>query len=179
MICNPGPDILSDVDRLDEPPALSLLPRNGIYTIVVQLKEDEEIRVGSLGTITVGKGFYAYTGSAMGRGALSLRSRVLRHIKRDKKLRWHIDYLTSSRSSVVVGIVASLVDRKFECIVASTLNSLTRFVEGFGCSDCKCNSHLALLPFSSAHECIKFVEGTYRRLGLPPTSLILPFCQGT
>lgn len=173
MICNPGSDTLSDVDRLDEPPTISLFPQNGIYTLIIRLKEDEEIRIGSLGTIVLGKGFYAYTGSAMGRGALSLPGRVLRHIKRDKKLRWHIDYLTSSRSSTVVGIVISHVDRKFECVVASTINSLTRCVKGFGCSDCKCLSHLALLQSSNVYECIEFVEGVYRRLGLSTTSLIL------
>lgn len=170
MTYNPGPEVGDDVLRLDEP--LLLLPVKGVYTILIELKEDSVIRIGSLGLVGLKKGYYAYTGSAVGRGALSLRRRVLRHLKKEKKLKWHIDYLTSSKLSMVIGIVASEASKSFECAVASAMNSLTSFVKGFGCSDCSCSSHLAILPFSTTSECMNFIVDVYRSLGLRTTSLL-------
>lgn len=170
MTCNPGPDFKCDVNRLNEPP-LDLLPEKGVYTLIIRVKEGVRMCIGSLGVINMGKGFYAYTGSGLGRGALSLRGRILRHINKRKKLKWHIDYLTSSESSTIVGIIASQVDKKFECMVASTINLLTNFIKGFGCSDCKCSSHLALLPFQEVNDCTNFIRDIYVRLGVVPISI--------
>ncbi|MCC6042594.1 MAG: GIY-YIG nuclease family protein [Candidatus Verstraetearchaeota archaeon] len=172
MTCNSGSDSAGDVDRLDEP-SLGLLPERGVYTVVILLVEDEVIDVGSLGSVRMKRGLYAYTGSGLGQGALSLRGRVSRHLGRRKKLRWHIDYLTSSDSSMVVGVVASQAEKVFECVIASAINSIAEPVEGFGCSDCTCRSHLALMPFEEVDECLKSVEGMYVSLGLVPISLAL------
>ncbi|MEM2025803.1 MAG: GIY-YIG nuclease family protein, partial [Desulfurococcaceae archaeon] len=172
MSCNPGSDALGDVDRLDEPP-LELLPRAGIYTIVILVESDLEFRSASLGAVTIKKGCYAYTGSALGQGPLSLRGRLSRHLRRTKKLKWHIDYLTSNSSVRVEGVVASVAGKAFECMVASHLNGLASYVEGFGCSDCRCPSHLALLPFPHADACLRLVEAVYRELGLTPISLVV------
>ncbi|MEM4652589.1 MAG: GIY-YIG nuclease family protein [Candidatus Nezhaarchaeales archaeon] len=170
MTCNPGPDLKHDVNRLDEPP-LNILPEKGVYTVIIHVVKEEKMCIGSLGVIDIVKGFYAYTGSGLGRGTLSLRGRVLRHLTRRKKLKWHIDYLTSSKSSIIVGVVASQVDKKFECMIASAINSLTKYVKGFGCSDCKCSSHLALLPLQDVDGCINFIKNVYINLGLTPTSI--------
>ncbi len=49
---------------------------------------------------TLASGYYAYVGSAnISRPYL----RVLRHFKRAKRSRWHIDYLTSSSEARVLG----------------------------------------------------------------------------
>jgi len=172
MTCNSGSEATRDVDRLDEP-SLDLLPERGVYTIVVFVKEEKAIGAGSLGAVRIRRGLYAYTGSGLGRGALGLRGRVLRHLSKRKKLRWHIDYLTSSESSVVVGVVASRAEKGLECAVASTINSMAEPIEGFGCSDCKCRSHLALMPFEKIDECLRSIEEVYASLGLAPTSLAL------
>jgi len=172
MSCNSGSDLMCDVDRLDEP-SLDSLPERGVYTIVVASLVEEEMDVGSLGPVKMKRGFYAYTGSGLGRGALGLRGRVLRHLSKRKKLRWHIDYLTSSSSSVVVGVVASPAEKRLECAIASAINSIAEPVEGFGCSDCGCRSHLALMPIEKADECLKWIEGVYASLGLVPISLAL------
>ena len=172
MTCNSGSDATSDVDRLDEP-SLVLLPERGVYTIAALLMENKAIDVGSLGTVRMKRGLYAYTGSGLGRGALSLRGRVSRHLNKHKKLKWHIDYLTSSNSSVVVGVVASQAEKRLECSVASVINSIAEPVEGFGCSDCKCRSHLALMRLEGVGECLRLIEGVYASLGLAPISLTL------
>jgi len=170
MTCNPGSDYRNDVDRLDEPP-LNILPEKGVYTIIILLQIDSEIFVGSLGNIKMKKGFYAYTGSGLGKRALSLRGRVLRHLRKNKKLKWHIDYLTSNNATRIVGVVASEAQKEFECRIASRLNEHADYIKKFGCSDCKCASHLAILPCSSEEKCLEYVEDIYRRLGLAPKSL--------
>ena len=172
MTCNSGSDAAHDVNRLDEP-SLDLLPERGVYTIVVLVTEEKAIDVGSLGVVRMRRGLYAYTGSGLGRGALSLRGRVSRHLSKRKRLRWHIDYLTSSESSVVVGVVASRAEKRLECAIASTINSVAEPIEGFGCSDCKCRSHLALTPFEEIDECLRLIKEVYASLGLTPTSLAL------
>ncbi|MEM2213971.1 MAG: GIY-YIG nuclease family protein [Candidatus Nezhaarchaeales archaeon] len=170
MTCNPGSDFRHDVDRLAEPP-LNILPKKGVYTVIIHVVKGGRMHIGSLGIMDVMEGFYAYTGSGLGRGALSLRGRVLRHLEKRKKLKWHIDYLTSSKSSTVVGVVASMVDKRFECTIASAINSLTKCIKGFGCSDCKCFSHLAFLPHQDVNDCINFIKDIYIHLGLTPISI--------
>ncbi|MBA7469869.1 hypothetical protein ES707_05144 [subsurface metagenome] len=73
----------------------------GTYALVMALKSEAAIVVGRLGRcggtggeseITFPAGYYVYFGSA--RGGLS--TRVGRHLKREKRFHWHIDYLTQS-----------------------------------------------------------------------------------
>jgi hypothetical protein len=66
-----------------------ITPEPGAYILLIFLPEQQSTRVGSLGEIDFVPGWSAYVGSAM-RG---LRSRISRHLKRDKKIFWHIDYL--------------------------------------------------------------------------------------
>jgi len=70
----------------------------GTYALVMALKMEAAIAVGRLGCsggrggeneITFPAGYYVYLGSA--RGGLS--ARVGRHLKREKRCYWHIDYL--------------------------------------------------------------------------------------
>ncbi len=172
MNCNPGPDEKDDVNRLDEP-SLNALPQNGIYTILIHIQLDVNLKIGSLGILKIRKGFYAYTGSGQGRGALSLRGRVSRHISKRKKLKWHIDYLLSSNHVKVIGVVASQAGKEYECKVASAINGVSSCIRSFGCSDCKCTSHLALLPCGDENSCLKMIEQIYRQLGLNPVVLKL------
>ncbi len=126
-------------NRLSESELPSVLPDSGIYQIMFALP-GKRIRVGALGRLDFAAGFYVYTGSAR-RG---LRRRVLRHIARDKKRRWHIDYLLGPGR--VVAVRAFEAGKVSECRAHSLLAS--RFVEGpagFGSSDCRCRSHLVYL----------------------------------
>lgn len=67
------------------PPAAS---GGWLYTLSLALPRRRRIRVGALGTFVFPAGRYLYTGSAR-RGAAA---RIARHARRDKRLRWHIDY---------------------------------------------------------------------------------------
>ena len=85
-------------------------------------------------------GFFIYSGSAYGPGGI--RARLRRHFRRDKKLHWHVDRLTTVADS----IHAIAVENGAECEIVGRLMLSGEFLfplEGFGSSDCtNCLSHL-------------------------------------
>jgi len=113
----------------------------GIYTIILFLEMREKIIIGSLGAIDFAPGYYAYTGSARGPGGCK---RVDRHVEilQGKRIsrRWHIDYLLSHAGLVDVFITRTSMD--LECSIARMIGEHLAPIEGFGCSDCSCISHL-------------------------------------
>lgn len=110
-----------------------------LYAITYRLDEDVEgIVIGKLGQFDFQKGFYVYVGSAK----RNIAARIERHLKIDKKKRWHIDYL---RPYLHIHSVQSYPDREGECQLFERLkldHNANMPVKGFGSSDCKCYSHL-------------------------------------
>jgi len=106
----------------------------------VQVPYDLAASVGELGTLNFKAGYYAYIGSALG----GLKGRVGRHLREEKKLRWHIDYLLA-RSRAVDIVTAPSRTRK-ECAIAGELAKSLQSIRGFGSSDCTCHSHLFYSP---------------------------------
>ena len=109
------------------------------YQLVIDVAEAVCITVGRLGSFEFPAGRYIYTGSARG----GVEARVGRHLRRDKRLHWHVDYLLAAPGVRVVDMRRSVAG---ECI----LNQRTagRIVApGFGASDCRagCGSHLKWL----------------------------------
>lgn len=113
----------------------------GIYTIILRLEKGERICIGSLGAIDFASGYYAYTGSARGPGGCK---RVDRHVEivqgNRSTRRWHIDYLLARTGLVEVFITRTSSD--LECSIAKVIGEHLEPIEGFGCSDCRCISHL-------------------------------------
>ena len=100
---------------------------------------DLKIKVGSLGVVGFKRGYYVYVGS----GQSYLEKRIQRHKKRIKKVKWHIDYLTTNSGVKVMEVAAYDLPKKYECILADMLRSMGfKSVKGFGSTDCKCISHL-------------------------------------
>lgn len=112
--------------------------RKGTYVLLIDLGSDREIRVGALGTFFFPRGTYCYVGSAMG----GLDQRLRRHLSREKVLKWHADYLTSVADDVRA--LESYPDYVPECDLARMAGEcgMEPSVEGFGCSDCRCRTHL-------------------------------------
>lgn len=112
--------------------------RRGTYVLVIALGSDRVIEVGALGAIQFPAGTYCYTGSAMA----GLDQRLSRHLRRDKTLRWHVDYLTSAADDVRA--LESYPDPVPECSLARMAEEcgMVPFAEGLGCSDCGCSTHL-------------------------------------
>lgn len=113
----------------------------GIYTLIIRLPKAEQISVGSLGPIDFPKGYYSYTGSARGPGGLRRVERHIRIIEGSKKTRrWHIDYLLPHCRFQDAIITRTVLD--LECRIAGAIGEQLTAVPGFGCSDCRCTSHL-------------------------------------
>lgn len=116
----------------------------GCYSLLVKLERDKNIKVGKLGWFKFPKGYYVYTGSAKN----NLLARVRRHLQKNKKKRWHIDYLLSSNvSAKILKIYLYLSKKQTECKINSEIKKLPGaelLINGFGASDCKagCQAHL-------------------------------------
>ena len=109
----------------------------GSYVVILRLKMDERISVGSLGTIRFKKGYYVYAGSAK----RNLLQRIARHQRKRKKMFWHIDYLRQYADHCVSLPVRASAD--LECEIANALNMISQWsIPHFGSSDCGCHSHL-------------------------------------
>ncbi|MBE6524640.1 MAG: GIY-YIG nuclease family protein [Thermoplasmata archaeon] len=135
--------------------------RKGTYVILIFLGSDTEIRVGALGTFRFSEGVYCYVGSALG----GLDPRIRRHLRKDKVLKWHADYLTTRADSCRAYI--SYPDYIPECDLAriAVACGMEPSVKGFGCSDCGCYTHLfmtdddSLETFLRRTEMTEFIDG--------------------
>jgi len=110
----------------------------GVYILLIKIGKSTKKRIGALGKIDFDKGSYAYVGSAQN----NLEKRVARHMSKNKKMRWHIDYLLDNSSSKVIKVFYKKAGKAEECRIAKILSKTEDPVAGFGCSDCKCGSHL-------------------------------------
>ncbi len=112
----------------------------GTYALILKSTESRNIRVGKTRELTIDPGYYLYIGSAFGPGGV--RSRVERHCATKKSKHWHIDYLCEV--STVLGAWISYDQMRLEHGWAETLSALDglKSIPGFGCTDCKCASHL-------------------------------------
>lgn len=115
----------------------------GTYILVIDLKKSQRIAAGKLPETEYKNGIYLYIGKA-GNG---LQGRLNRHLKKEKRLFWHIDYLLQKAMIKEIWIKR---DFFYECQTASEIHS---YLENsifpqkkFGSSDCNCPSHLLLLP---------------------------------
>ena len=125
-------------------PQWRLLRAPGSYLLLLALTTPARLTVGRLGIFDFPAGRYAYAGSARGSGGL--RARVARHLRAEKRLHWHIDYLAARAPIVEVWYTES--SARLECRWAARLSALPGAnipVDGFGSSDCRCPSHLIQL----------------------------------
>lgn len=84
---------------------------------MIEVTRPVRVTIGRFGSFRFVAGRYIYTGSARHNFA----ARVARHLRQEKTLRWHIDYLLAAPGNVPL--------------------------PGFGASDCRagCGSHLKLI----------------------------------
>lgn len=111
----------------------------GAYIFSFLLKKDCEIIIGKLGKINFKKGGYHYCGSAQN----NLEKRIERHKRKEKKIHWHMDYLTTNENFKYLSHQLFESNKKEkECELAKSLSEKCEKIKGFGCTDCKCESHL-------------------------------------
>lgn len=119
----------------------------GSYSLVIRAPEEAEI--GAIGHRKFKESYVVYNGSAFGPGGLK---RVFRHFSSDKNIHWHIDYLLEKGT-----LEAALIfpEKDIECELSQKMD---RPVQGFGSSDCSCNSHLfEFTSFESAFQKVSSV----------------------
>jgi len=141
----------------------------GTYTLVLVCDEGFGVVMGRLGRVWVGAGCCLYTGSALGVGAQSLEGRVERHVRRWKRRRWHVDYLTSNQHCRVTRVVWLISPRRLECAinraVAEELNARP-VLAGAGSSDCECDAHLLRVQSSvGVRGVVRGLVRVYGRFG--------------
>ena len=128
--------------------------------MIIYVSEDLKIRVGRLGEVSFKKGDYIYIGSAKG----CLEARLQRHLKKEKRIFWHIDYLLENKKAKILQIWT--IDKKMECQTAEVFcqDPTTEIIKkGFGSSDCKCVSHLFYIKNKERTENILKEIGFSRR----------------
>jgi Uri superfamily endonuclease len=131
----------------------------GTYAVLLRLDSPVTLQIGRLGECEFAEGLYAYIGSARGTGGL--RARLSRHLRAEKALHWHIDYLTAH--ATITAIWWRVSRERLECVWARSLSALpdvTAPVPSFGSSDCGCDSHLFTLPPES-------IRAAWETLGRP------------
>lgn len=120
---------------------------SGLYQLLLRLRRPVVLTVGRLGRVALPAGWLVYTGSAR-RG---LAARIARHLRREKRLRWHIDALTT-HSGIGVETVLRYPARNgaaplAECALSRATAALPGAnvpASGLGASDCRagCAAHL-------------------------------------
>jgi Uri superfamily endonuclease len=144
----------------------------GLYCLVL-FNRHCTIRVGALGNLVFPGGWHVYAGSARGPGGLK---RVQRHISlaafRNKTPRWHIDYLLQDNRVTLLSALCAHTTRPLECELASALGGVP--VPGFGCSDCRCNSHLFFFDTDPVDTIVKAMGS----IGLDPVIATINTKQG-
>jgi sugar fermentation stimulation protein A len=108
----------------------------GAYLLLLRMDKTQSICIGKMGVLPFPAGFYIYVGSAMN----GLEARVNRHLRRNKKYHWHIDYLLD-HAYIYEAVLIPSVER-LECVLGKALSSQMKCIPRFGSSDCACKGHL-------------------------------------
>jgi len=114
----------------------------GVYLLVLILNANQRILAGKLKQTEFDPGIYLYIGSA--RNGLS--GRIARHLRKEKKIFWHIDYFLQKAKIKEIWVRNDYFD---ECQTLSEAKSSLKNscfpLKKFGSSDCRCPSHLIYL----------------------------------
>jgi Uri superfamily endonuclease len=124
----------------------------GCYVLLINLKSTQNIAFGTKHNYDFKKGYYAYVGSALH----GLEHRIQRHLRHNKKLFWHIDYLL--KYATITQVYYKENAYREECSIANQLQQNFESIKGFGCSDCRCSSHLFYAPYSQIIKRIQHLD---------------------
>lgn len=132
----------------------------GTYLLFLFIQQDINLTIGALGCKLFQQGNYIYVGSAFGPGGLE--KRITRHLKQEKKIFWHIDYLLNDNFVKILAYGKILSDYKIECNVVDqirgTFQEKSLIIKNFGSSDCNCKSHLLYFNNIPVNEIIKQIK---------------------
>ena len=113
----------------------------GTYILILKLNREKSIQVSKLGRFKFAPGYYAYIGSGFCSGGLA--GRLNHHFKSTAKLHWHIDYLREWTSIEQVWFSDQQIHREHDWAkLMNQMDGVRAGIKGFGCSDCRCETHL-------------------------------------
>ena len=105
------------------------------YILVINVLRFLSVKVGRLGLIKFKPGLYVYIGSAK----RNFLSRIRRHLAKNKRRFWHIDYLLTQKEARVERVY--FTKRRDEYQLTRGLMGFP-YIKDFGSSDCRSSSHL-------------------------------------
>jgi len=124
------------------PIAWDLLSENcrnqGAYLLVLYNPETNIFEIGALGRIRFQRGYYVYAGSAQ----KNLDQRIKRHRRKNKTIRWHIDYIIPSKMSIIKIYKIRIIVRKETELAEKMLMISDDHIVAFGSGDSPVSSHL-------------------------------------
>ncbi|MBX3007898.1 MAG: GIY-YIG nuclease family protein [Melioribacteraceae bacterium] len=117
--------------------------KSGIYLLEINALSNFNVDIKKFDGIIFEKGYYYYSGSAQ----KNFNSRITRHLRNEKNIYWHIDYLTTSKYCEVKTLfLFENGEKSLECELVRTMQANfpeIMLIKGFGNGDCdKCESHL-------------------------------------
>ncbi len=146
-----------------------MIPREpGVYALVMEY--------GCSGKVVVGRrivleppsnAILVYVGSALGPGGL--KARILRHLRRQKRIHWHIDYLTTLDCVHVRAIAYAVIQSRGaeSCLARACAEELAMGPRGFGSTDDRSAiTHLFYSSSGGLWRVLETVGGCFRRCGL-------------
>jgi Uri superfamily endonuclease len=126
---------------------------------MLKLTVSTEIQVGRLGLIGFQRGWYVYAGSAFGSGGLA--GRLRHHLRPVQKRHWHIDYLRDHARVMEVWMAVGPPNREHDWAqILARSPGAGKWVHGFGCSGCRCPSHLLYFEYRPGDDLIRSKLGT-------------------
>jgi len=122
----------------------------------MRLDKNSRISIGKRTAQDFPRGFYCYVGSGM----KNLQQRIDRHLAREKRLRWHIDWFLVHANILEVKKIES--EERLECALSRELAGLAAepVMKSFGSSDCGCVTHLHYFTKNP----VRVVDGAFKRL---------------
>lgn len=133
----------------------------GIYLLEMLVVEEAGLTVGKLGEFALRPGYYYYIGSAQ----RNLEQRIQRHLRTEKRIRWHIDYFL--QKAQILRVYTWPAGKELECKLGEYLRRFPAGmvpIPGFGASDCKCETHLYY--FSYRPNLANLLHSVREELGL-------------
>ena len=143
----------------------------GIYTLVIKVNDIIRVTIRKKNFI-LDKGIYFYNGSALGK-TMNIENRINWHLRKSKKIHWHIDKVTTTSQSEIIQIVYSDNPKNMrgECIISQEMAKSQKFtvpIAGFGASDCKNKCPAHFFRFNATEGAINAVLEIYHKLKLSP-----------
>ncbi len=114
----------------------------GYYALLIKIQKKTIIDHPKFNKKTLDPGYYIYVGSARGPGGIA--ARIKRHVKKNKKKKWHIDYLTSKQDvkTILIGYKCTTKPEGEEKMSHTLEKIASPALEKFGSTDKKDETHL-------------------------------------